>query len=109
MKEIEELTKKVEKEIEPEFKKIEEICNEHIKMIRQYRSEIEQIINKYLMDSTDIFREAFSGIKNALAIGDVDWFIESTNTITESFGGEVAFRNMEDFNNKMMNGIAFKL
>ena len=26
MKEIEELTKKVEKEIEPEFKKIEEIC-----------------------------------------------------------------------------------
>ena len=100
---------KEEKMAKEEREKIEEICNEHIKMIRQYRSEIEEIINKYLMDSTDIFREAFSGIKNALAIGDVDWFIESTNTLTESFGGEVAFRNMEDFNNKMMKGIPFKL
>lgn len=38
MKEIEELTKKVEKEIEPEFKKIEEICKKNsIKVIEAFR------------------------------------------------------------------------
>ncbi len=38
MKEIEELTKKVEKEIEPEFKKIEEICEKNsIKVIEAFQ------------------------------------------------------------------------
>ena len=38
MKEIEELTKKVEKEIEPEFKKIEEICKKNsIKVIEAFQ------------------------------------------------------------------------
>ena len=38
MKEIEELTKKVEKEIDPEFKKIEEICKKNsIKVIEAFQ------------------------------------------------------------------------
>lgn len=88
---------------------IEKVCEEHIKMIRQYRAEMESIINEYLIESMDIFRESFTGIKNALAIGDVDWFIESTNTITESFGGKASFSSMEDFNSKMIAGCKFKL
>lgn len=92
-----------------ERERIEKICEEHIKMIRQYRAEMEKIINEYLIESMDIFRESFSGIKNALVIGDVDWFIESTNTITGSFGKEAAFSNMEEFNNKMLQGTTFKL
>lgn len=88
---------------------IEKACDEHIKMIREYRAELEKIINEYLLDSMDVFRESFSGIKNALAIGDVDWFIESTNTITQSFGGEAPFSNIEDFNSKMLMGSTFKL
>lgn len=90
-----------------ERKKIEQICEEHIKLIRQYREEIEHIIADYLVDETEIFRESFSGIKNALAIGDVDWFIESSNTVTENFGGKVNFTNMKEFNEKMTLGETF--
>lgn len=88
---------------------IEKACEEHIHLIRQYREEMENIINEYLVESMDIFREAFSGIKEALAIGDVDWFIESTNTITENFGGKASFSSMNDFNSKMIAGSTFKL
>ena len=78
-------------------------------MIREYRKEVESIINEYLSDSMEVFRDSFSGIKNALEIGDVDWFIESANTITESFGGQASFSDYEDFNNKMILGETFKL
>lgn len=88
---------------------IEAVCEEHIKMIREYRAEMELIINEYLIESMNIFRDSFSGIKNALAIGDVDWFIESTNTITENFGGSMSFSNFEEFNSKMLMGSKFKL
>lgn len=88
---------------------IEKACEEHIKMIREYRADMEKLINEYLSESMDIFREAFSDMKNALAIGDVDWFIESANTITESFGGEASFSNMDEFNTKMLTGSTFKL
>lgn len=88
---------------------IEAACREHIKMIREYRAEMESIINGYLIESMDVFRESFAGIKNALEIGDVDWFIESANTITESFGGKSSFSSMEDFNSKMIAGSTFKL
>lgn len=88
---------------------IEKICEEHIKMIREYRAEIEGIIREYMIESMDIFRESFTGIKNALSIGDVDWFIKSANTITESFGGKASFSSMEDFKSKMLTGSTFKL
>ena len=88
---------------------IEAVCEEHIKMIREYRAEMEGIINEYLIESMDIFRDTFAEIKNALAIGDVDWFIESTNTITKNFGGKASFSSMEDFNSKMITGSTFKL
>lgn len=92
-----------------ERKRIEEACKEYIDMIREYRKEIEELINEYLCDYMDVFRESFSGITNALAIGDVEWFIDSSNTIVESFGGEKSFTSMEDFNDKMMHGSGFTL
>lgn len=88
---------------------IERICEEHIKLIREYRTEMERIVNEYLIESMDVFRDSFSGIKDALAIGDIDWFIESANNITESFGGQKTFSSMEDFNTKMLEGTTFKL
>ena len=48
-------------------------------------------------------------MKDALAIDDVDWFIESANTITENFGGKAAFSDFEDFDSKMVKGHTFKL
>ena len=87
---------------------IEKACDEHIKLIREYRAEMNKIINEYLADNMEVFNESFQGIKNALAIGDVDWVIDSANTITESLGGNKPFENMDDFNQKMLAGTTFK-
>lgn len=89
--------------------RIEKECEEHIKLIREYRTEIDKIVSEYLTDYMDEFRNSFSGIKNALEIGDVDWVIEGSNRITESFGGEIQFSNMNEFNEKMLNGKTFIL
>ena len=88
---------------------IEQACEEHIKLIREYRAEMEKLISEYLSESMDVFRESFSGIKNALAIGDVDWFIDSANSITEQFGGKSSFSNMDEFDSMMLSGSTFKL
>lgn len=100
---------KEEKLAHEERIQIQSVCEEHIKMMREYRAEIEKTVSEYLTDSMEVFRESFSGIRNALAIGDVDWCIESANTITESFGGTASFSNMEEFNSKMLMGSTFKL
>lgn len=88
---------------------IENVCEEHIRMLREYRVEVEKMVSEYLSESMDMFREAFFDLKNSLAIGDVDGFIEGANVITESFGGEASFKSMKEFNEKMANGSIFKL
>ncbi len=88
---------------------IEKACEEHIKMIREYRTQMNKIIDEYLSENMEIFNESFSGIKDALAIGDVDMLIESANNITSSLGGKKPFNTMEDFNSKMRAGETFKL
>ena len=67
------------------------------------------IINDYLAETADVFNESFTGIKDALSIGDVDLLIESTNTITDALGGNKPFESMDEFNNKMLLGDTFKL
>lgn len=88
---------------------IEKACEEHIQMIREYRSQMNAIINEYLSGEMEIFDESFSGIKEALSIGDVDLLIESANTITDELGGHKPFETMDDFNEKMLAGETFKL
>lgn len=88
---------------------IEKACEEHIKMIREYRAQMNTIIEEYLSDTMEIFNESFSGIKDALAIGDIDLLIESANEITDTLGGNKPFESMDEFNDKMLNGITFKL
>lgn len=88
---------------------IEKACEEHIKMIREYRAQMNAIINEYLSGAIEIFNDSFNGIKTALEIGDVDLLIDNANRITESFGGNKPFETMDDFNEKMLSGTAFKL
>lgn len=88
---------------------IEKACAEHIQMIREYRAQMNAIINEYLSDVMNVFNESFIGIKDALAIGDVDLFIESANSITDALGGNKPFETMEDFNEKMLSGVTFKI
>lgn len=88
---------------------IEQACEEHIKMIREYRTQMNAIINEYLSETTEIFNESFSGIKDALAIGDIDLLIESSNAITDALGGNKPFETMDEFNSKMLFGETFTL
>ncbi len=88
---------------------IEKACEEHIKMIREYRAQINAIIEEYLTDSMEIFQDSFDGIKEALAIGDVDLLIESANSITDALGGNKPFETMDEFNEMMLAGTTFKL
>lgn len=88
---------------------IESVCAEHIKMIREYRLEIEKIINQYLSNKLEVFNEAFTGIKNALEIGDIDLFIENTNRITENFGGKPAFSTIDEFDKIMLTKTTIKI
>lgn len=88
---------------------IEKACEEHIKMIREYRAQMNAIIEKHLSDTMEIFKESFSGIKDALAIGNVDLLIESANEITDTLGGNKPFETMDDFNSKMLMGATFKI
>lgn len=88
---------------------IEKACEEHIKMIREYRVQMNEIIEGYLSDTMRIFDESFTGIKDALAIGDIDLLIQSANEITDYLGGNKPFETMEDFNNKMLTNATFKL
>lgn len=88
---------------------IEKACEEHVKMIIEYRTQMNAISETYLSDTMEIFNDSFSGIKDALAIGDVDLLIESANEITGALGGNKPFESMDEFNDKMLNGITFKL
>lgn len=67
-----------------------------------------EIIEEYLSDAIEIFNESFSGIKDALDIGDVDSLIQSSNNITVSLGGNKPFETLDEFNNKMLLGETFK-
>lgn len=87
----------------------EKMCAEHIKLIRAYRQEMETLINEYLQKQTEVFEDAFNGIKNALEIGDVDGYIASTNKITKALGKEVLFETQEECDEMMLSGITIRL
>ena len=88
---------------------IERQCDEYAKMLREYRMEMEQIINEYLVGSMSLFQESFSGIRDAFATHDVDWLIDSANTVSEAFGRKASFSSMEEFDEMMTLGSTFKL
>lgn len=88
---------------------VEAACQEHIKMIREYREQMNVVIEEYLSDMMDVFNESFAGIKDALAIGDVDLMVESANNITSLLGGNRPFENMADFDEKMLQSATFYL
>lgn len=102
-------TLREEKMAHEERIRVEKQCEEMVRMIREYRKEMEVKLDQYFSDSMDSFREVFSGIENALALDDTDWFIDSANAIIRKFGGEESFLNLDEFNKKMLSGEVFKL
>ena len=75
---------------------IEQACEEQIQLIQEYRREMEKLIAEYLTINMEVFHDAFSGIKSALEIGDVDGIITSSNQITEALGKKPLFNNMDE-------------
>ena len=57
---------------------------------------------------TNLFETAFTDIKAALDIGDVDGVISGANGITTALGKEVQFTNKAEFDKFMVSDIALK-
>lgn len=65
--------------------------------------------SEYITSCAEVFNESFSGIKNALEIGDVDGVISSANQITKALGKQVLFKDMDEFEQLMNGDTAIKL
>ncbi len=94
---------------EQERERIEKECERQIELIKEYRKDMEAIIEEYLVSHIETFHNAFSGIKTALEIGDVDNFIASSNQITKKLGKKVLFENMDELEMLMNSNIPIKL
>ncbi len=89
--------------------RVERECQEAVRMLQEYRVNIEGMISRYLKENISVFHEAFDMMKSAFDIGDADGFIFGANMITQNFGGNVAFKNMQEFDALMMSDEAFVL
>ena len=89
--------------------RVERECQEAVRMLQEYRANIEGMISRYLKENISVFHEAFDMMKSAFDIGDADGFIFGANMITQNFGGNVAFKNMQEFDALMMSDEAFVL
>ena len=69
--------------------------------MEEYKSYISENINNYLYKEQDIFSKSFEGILDAAKIGDIDWFIDSTNNISLQFGKQPVIKDKIDFLQKM--------
>lgn len=88
---------------------IEKECELAIKAIRQYRQEISRIADEYLLDYRTTFENAFTNIKTAMQIGDIDGFISGVNQITKKLNGKIEFNTFDEFERRMLDSTPFKL
>lgn len=70
---------------------------------REFRKMLEYNINAYFTEKRELFDTAFSTIEEALASDDINSFIAGTNMISEHFGAEVQFKNMDEFDELMLS------
>ena len=89
--------------------RVERECEEAIRLIRQYRAEMEEYIADYLADHTAAFHSAFTMMKHAAGVGDVDGFIDGANAVTRKLGGKPRFESMQEFDGFMQTGDALVL
>ena len=89
--------------------RIERECAEHITLIRSYRQEVEKIIQTYLIEKINVFQSSFDNMKEALSIGNVDGFIAGANSISNMFGRNTQFNNINEFDKIMNSSETFKL
>lgn len=89
--------------------RIEKECAESLKMIACYRKEMNDLAKDYFQYYSSIFEEAFSTMENAFLSDDINRFIKGANSITYSFGQDVQYSTMEEFDEFMNSNDNFKL
>lgn len=62
-----------------------------------YREELELYLNQYFKDYKECFSNALFDIKTSLLNGDADGVIFGANQITAKLGGNIKYRNMNEF------------
>lgn len=88
---------------------IETECAYAIGMIEEYRAEVERVINLYLNEHIAVFSEALAGMDKAMALGDIEQFIQTNLSIQLILGHEVSFHSMDEFDALMESDEPFKL
>lgn len=89
--------------------RIEKECAESLKMIACYRKEMNDLVKDYFQYYSSIFEEAFSTMENAFLSDDINRFIKGANSITYSFGQDIQYSTMEEFDEFMNSNDNFKL
>ena len=79
------------------------------KKMQKINSQLETMLNEYLVENLVANQEDWNNLKNAQALGDADWFIESVNRINERFGGTPSFSSTEECINMILNGETIKI
>ncbi|MDA3045980.1 hypothetical protein OFO10_02270 [Campylobacter sp. VBCF_06 NA8] len=87
-----------------ERERIEKECVKAIEMIKAYRAELQVNINEYLSDHIAEFSVALKNMDDMYKLGDTDGFIKNANRITQKLGGEVQFKNFDEFNDLINSG-----
>lgn len=79
-------------------------CRKEIQAIREFRRELEIQAESFFTEYSQVFNEASELIDSSLANDDMDGFIEGSNMLIEKLGGDVYFRNMDEFDKFMNEG-----
>lgn len=86
---------------------IQQQCDELHQELEFYRTEFKSTYVAYTKQLTEIFGNSLYTMALALRINDADAFIGGANKITESLGGNVQFRNTDEFIEMVDSGTTF--
>lgn len=79
----------------------ERFAKEHVRMMREMQQQMDQMVQTYLKGKESTFDAAFKGMREAVNAGNIDGFVASTNTITESLGEKPVFRSRSELDELM--------
>lgn len=79
-------------------------CRKEIQAIREFRRELEFQAESFFTEYSQAFNEASRLIDTSLANDDMNGFIEGSNMLIDKLGGDVYFRNMDEFDKFMNEG-----
>ena len=89
--------------------RIEAECAAAKQMYQEYRAEFDRAFTRYMSECRQAFDLALRDMRDALEMGDADWFIASANRISGQMGREPQFETRAEFDALMESSEAFVL